>query len=99
MLDDKITIYIEEKSNLALTPLYYDPQTCRGVVGQKKNYGPTTVEMKKQFNEDLEKNPQIYKPIKVKKSDFEELYKAASKRDGKLVEKIISEKFTLNSSS
>ena len=97
MLDNEITIYFEKESG-ALTPLYYDPKTCRGVVGPKKNSKPVTIEMEKQFNEDIKRHPQTYKLIKVKRSAFEELYKAASKRDGKLVENILSEKFTFNNS-
>jgi len=98
MLDDKIIIYFEKETGSALTPFYYNPKTCKGVIGPRKNSEPVTVEMAKEFNEDVKRYPQTYKPIKVKRNDFEELYEAASKRDRELVKKILSEKFPLNSS-
>ncbi len=96
MSDEEITIYFEKETQFAFTPLYYDPKTCRGVVGPRENFEPITVGMAEQFNEDVKKYPQTYRPIKVSKSAFEELYQAASKRDRELMEKIISDKFPLN---
>ena len=98
MPNDEITIYFQKETKFVFTPLYYDPKTCKGVIGPRENSEPVTVGMAKQFNEDIEKYPQTYRPIKVSRSVFEELYQAASKRDRELVEKIISEKFPLNNS-
>ena len=99
MLDDEITIYFEEETRFAFTPFYYDPETCRGVVGPREGFNPMALGMGERFNEDVKRYSEIYTPIKVKRSVFEKLYEAASRNDKKLMEKILSEEFVLNSSS
>ena len=95
MDNEEITIYFHEGDSFAFTPFYYDPTTRRGIIGQRKNIPPATVVMTEKFNSDLERFPEGYKPIRVKRSSFEELYEAASQRDNTLVEEIIKEKFNL----
>ena len=98
MPNDEITIYFEKETRFAFTPFYYNPETCRGVIGPREDLNPMAIGMGKQFNETVKRYPEIYTPIKVKRSAFKKLYEAASKKDKKSMEKIISEEFVLDSS-
>ncbi len=91
--NEQTEIYFQEKIEFAFTPFYYDPTTCRGVVGPRENIDPVNVVMAKEFNKELLRPNSPYKKIKVPQSSFEELHEAASRRDRKAVEKIIEEKF------
>jgi len=93
MCNDEITIYFSEESEFAFTPFYYNPETFVGIAGPRENLDPMILGMAEKFNEDVKKYPQTYRPIRVKRSAFEEFHKAASKRDTTLMKKILEEKF------
>lgn len=92
-LDEEITIYFEPATRFAFTPLYYDPETCRCVIGPREGNDPIIISMEEQFNKDVKKYPQAYRPIKVSRSAFENLYEAAKRRNRKSMERIISKDF------
>ena len=97
----KIEIYYQKEDDFAFTPFFYDPETCRGVVGPRVDgtHRLATLVRDESFNNDLDLPNCHYQKLVVPRNAFEELHNAAKQKDNELAEKIIKEKFPIPATS